>query len=230
MDMGNKNVSRQAEINTLKNYQKTLQDRMEQISTESEGREEHLQQNRARLEEIETAFTEKVREQETLRRTVESHTEDIHRYEEKIAAASKRLEEILLQVNRQTARRNTIEEMENNYEGYNNAVRAVMQKNLRGVIGTVSELMSVPDGYELAIETALGGAMQNIVCEDDRSAKQAVEWLKSARAGRATFLPIASIHSRPMSPGAWPDIWALPRRWLILTRNMGKSTDTCWAG
>ena len=52
MDMGNKNVSRQAEINTLKNYQKTLRDRMEQISSESEGREEHLQQNRARLEEI----------------------------------------------------------------------------------------------------------------------------------------------------------------------------------
>ncbi|MEF2739645.1 MAG: chromosome segregation protein SMC [Clostridia bacterium] len=202
MDMGNKNVSWQAEINTLKNYQKTLRDRMEQISSESEGREEHLQQNRARLEEMETAFTEKVEEQENLRRTVESHTEEIHRYEEKIAAASKRLEEILLQVNRRTARRNTIEEMENNYEGYNNAVRAVMQKNLRGVIGTVSELMAVPDGYELAIETALGGAMQNIVCEDDRSAKQAVEWLKSARAGRATFLPIASIHSRPISPGA----------------------------
>ena len=55
-----------------------------------------------------------------------------------------------------------------------------MQKNLRGVIGTVSELMSVPDGYELAIETALGGAMQNIVCEDDRSANSRVEWLKSA--------------------------------------------------
>ena len=88
---------------------------------------------------------------------------------------------------------NTIEEMEHNYEGYNNAVRSIMQKSFGGIIGTVSDIISVPDRYTLAVETALGNSLQNIVCKDDASAKSAVEWLKSAKAGRATFLPMSSI-------------------------------------
>lgn len=202
IDYSNKNVSRNAEIHTLENYQNTLKERMEKLSEENVGRDESISQNRARLEEIQTAFSEKNSEKESLQSEIAKLNEDIFADNQKIASYSKRLEEIILQINRLTTRRNTIEEMENNYEGYNNAVRAVMQKNLRGIIGTVSELMTVPDGYELAIETALGGAMQNIICDTDNAAKQAVEWLKSARAGRATFLPISSIRSGKSYDGA----------------------------
>lgn len=196
IELGNKNVSRQAEINTLQNYQETLKNRRKQIEEESAGRGESSLQNQKKLEEIQVEYESNVLEKKTVQEQAQILTEKIASGKQKIAAASKRLEEIVLQMNRLTARKNTIEEMENNYEGFNNAVRRVMQKNLRGIIGTVSELMIVPDGYELAIETALGGAMQNIICENDSSAKQAVEWLKSAKAGRATFLPISSIHGR----------------------------------
>lgn len=196
MDLGNKNVSRQAEINTLRNYQETLRNRKEQIEKESEGKDESVLQNQKKLKEIRETYEEKTSAQSKMNFRIQEISEEISARKHKIAAASKRLEEIVLQMNRLTARKNTIEEMENNYEGYNNAVRRVMQKNIRGIIGTVSDLMTVPDGYELAIETALGGAMQNIICENDSSAKQAVEWLKSAKAGRATFLPISSIHGR----------------------------------
>ena len=203
IDLSNRNVSRNAEIRTLENYQNTLQDRMTQLTAESEGRDETASQNRERLKEMQTAYDRKCEEKDAAQSEMNQLSDRIRENNRRMAEASKRMEETLLQVNRLTSRRNTIEEMENNYEGYNSAVRQVMQKNLRGIIGTVSELMTVPDGYELAIETALGGAMQNIICENDNAAKQAVEWLKSARAGRATFLPIASIHGgRPYEGSA----------------------------
>ncbi len=99
-------------------------------------------------------------------------------------------------ISQSTARKKAIEEMQNNYEGYNNGVRFVMKENIAGIHGVIADIVNVPDGYEFAIETALGATMQNIVCEDDRAAKTAITKLKNAKAGRVTFLPIASIRSR----------------------------------
>lgn len=83
--------------------------------------------------------------------------------------------------------------MEHNYEGYNFAVRFIMKAGLPGIFGTVAELIQVPKGFETAVETALGAALQNIVCEDDKSAQTAIARLKENRAGRLTFLPVSSI-------------------------------------
>ena len=85
--------------------------------------------------------------------------------------------------------------MEANYEGYNNAVRSVMNAGRRGIIGTVSDIIDVPHGLETAVETALGNSLQNIVCEDDASATDTIEWLKQTGLGRATFLPVKSIRA-----------------------------------
>ena len=57
--------------------------------------------------------------------------------------------------------------MENNYEGYNGGVRAVMKSGINGIEGVVAELIEVPKGYETAVETALGAAAQNIICADE---------------------------------------------------------------
>ncbi len=101
-----------------------------------------------------------------------------------------------IEIGQATARKKAIEEMQNNYEGYNNGVKFVMKESIAGIHGVIADIVNVPDGYELAIETALGATMQNIVCEDDRAAKTAITKLKNNRAGRVTFLPIASIRSR----------------------------------
>ena len=91
------------------------------------------------------------------------------------------------------ARKKTIEEMEHNYEGYNGAVRFVMKAGMPGIEGVVGDLMKAPAGYETALETALGGAMQNIVCQKDGHAKEAIRSLKANKAGRLTFLPMESV-------------------------------------
>lgn len=103
-----------------------------------------------------------------------------------------------VEIGKKAARKKTIEEMESNYEGYNGGVKFVMKSNIAGINGVVAELIEVPKGYELAMETALGGTMQNIVCEDDSTAKKAVNLLKEKKGGRVTFLPVKSIRPRPV--------------------------------
>ncbi|MBQ7246395.1 MAG: chromosome segregation protein SMC, partial [Firmicutes bacterium] len=88
------------------------------------------------------------------------------------------------------------EEMESNYEGYNAGVRSLMKAGLGGIHGVVTELITVPKGYELAIETALGQNLQDIVCEKDEDAKRGVNYLKDNKAGRVTFLPIETIRGK----------------------------------
>jgi chromosome segregation protein len=92
-----------------------------------------------------------------------------------------------------SARKKTIEEMEHNYEGYSAGVRAIMRSGVKGLRGVAAELMRVPPGLETAVETALGAALQNIVCDDDDSAKAAIRYLKQNKSGRLTFLPIRSM-------------------------------------
>ena len=89
----------------------------------------------------------------------------IRELEETSNQRNRQIAELSNKYNRTLARKNTIEEMESNYEGYNNAVRQLMRQHVNGIFGTVSDLIKVPSGYEIATETALGAAMQNIVCQ-----------------------------------------------------------------
>ena len=87
-----------------------------------------------------------------------------------------------------------LRDLERNLDGFQHSVKTVMKAaqahRLRGVIGPVSTVLSVKHGYEVAVETALGFALQNIVVEDEGAAKAAMAFLKNERAGRATFLPL----------------------------------------
>lgn len=93
-----------------------------------------------------------------------------------------------------TSRAATLRELEENYDGYNYAVKYIMRAGLDGIHGVIADLIKVPEEYATAIETALGGALQNIVCDNDRSAKIAINKLKANKAGRITFLPVSSVH------------------------------------
>ena len=81
------------------------------------------------------------------------------------------------------------------YDGYGNSIRRVMEQKGRtkGIIGVVADILTVQKQYEIAVETALGGSIQNIVTEDEKTAKKLIEFLKQNKFGRATFLPLTSI-------------------------------------
>ena len=92
-----------------------------------------------------------------------------------------------------------LEDLERNLDGYQQSVKTVMRaaanRRLRGIIGPVAGILTVQKGYETAIETALGFALQNIVVEDQGCARAAIGFLKDERAGRATFLPLDTVQS-----------------------------------
>lgn len=117
--------------------------------------------------------------------------------DEKIKAE---LADLVAEIQRKQERLRILSDMEKNMEGYQGAVRAVMNEQkrgaLKGIHGALSQLITVKDKYSVAIETALGAALQNIVVETQNDAKRAIEYLKSSHGGRATFLPIDAVKAR----------------------------------
>ncbi|KJS81232.1 MAG: hypothetical protein JM58_17490 [Peptococcaceae bacterium BICA1-8] len=113
----------------------------------------------------------------------------------------KDLEEKQLNYQQIFSRLQVLEEMEDSGEGYQQGVKAVLEakKNksagFTGIVGTVTDLISVPANLETALETALGGALQYLITNDDQAAQLAIEYLKKEKKGRATFLPLNTIKS-----------------------------------
>ena len=185
-----------SEISSMEMLRETLRKRQETLTRERDAGEDS---NRETLDSLNGARRERDRLAEEMEAGREEalrlkQTMETRRREEKELAIQ--LEELKLSLGRMTARKKTIEELENNYEGYNHAVKHVMKSGLPGIHGVVAELIRVPEGYETAMETALGNSLQNIVCDDEDSARRAIVSLKENRAGRMTFLPLTSIRGR----------------------------------
>ena len=100
-------------------------------------------------------------------------------------------------------RKKILTDLENNMEGFAGSVKQVLraskQGRIGGISGTVAQNISVEPKYAVAVETALGGAMQNIIVENEDIAKRCIRFLKEQNGGRATFLPITSVKGRELS-------------------------------
>lgn len=116
---------------------------------------------------------------------------------EKLKALKKEHDDTLLALKEKQQRRKVLSDLESNMEGFARSVKAVMkassQGRISGIRGTVAQLISTEQKYAPAIETALGGAMQNIVVENDTTAKRCINLLKEQKSGRATFLPMTAV-------------------------------------
>lgn len=105
------------------------------------------------------------------------------------------LEQNQAQYHREQSRLESLVNIAERYDGYGNSIRRVMEKKETepGLLGVVADLIQVDKQYEVAIETALGGSVQNIVTSDEETAKKMIGYLKKNRFGRATFLPLTSV-------------------------------------
>lgn len=99
------------------------------------------------------------------------------------------------------ARSNTLKALDHEMEGYNRAVKAILNKyrDMKSVFGTVGELINVPKGLETAIETALSASIQNIVVDNENTASDMIGYLKENKLGRATFMPFTSVRGKRIS-------------------------------
>ncbi len=193
-------AAKKSEAKSLENYKETLENRQKEIEKEKQelfellGSEDERQKAaRSDLDRLEQA-------KKDIEDTLLKGEKKKQQLGSDISKLRTKREELRINENRLAARLRTIEEMEHNYEGYNYPVKFIMQSGLPGIHGVVAEMLDVPAKLETAIETALGAQKQNIIVSDDSSAKNAIASLKENRAGRLTFLPVASIRGTAAEP------------------------------
>lgn len=116
---------------------------------------------------------------------------------EELAGKDQKLRDTQVSYHQEKSKLDALSNLTERYEGYGGAVKAVMEQKAKkkGIIGVVADIIQAEAKYETAIETALGGNIQNIVTEDEETAKSMIAYLKSSRSGRATFLPLTSIRN-----------------------------------
>ncbi|MBR5270605.1 MAG: chromosome segregation protein SMC, partial [Clostridia bacterium] len=153
------------------------------------------------IEENEKNISIKQEKLSKLKLTTNSKQEDAQRIDNELSKINTELNTQKVEYNSKTSKKKILEGMENDYEGYSRSVKAVLKapelKRLC-VYGTVSGLIEVKKDYVVAIETALGGSMQNIVVESEEDAKEAIAYLRNNNSGRATFLPITSVKGKAL--------------------------------
>lgn len=175
--------------------------RMRTEMSELTGRVQEIQgqieAGRARIAEIDAQKKKLEEDAQSARNVAEGRRMRIANRERELNELSDELTKQIVELRSTDSRINMLEEMERDYEGFGGAVKAVMREArrgaLRGVHGTVSELLRTDEHTALAIETALGAAIQNVVVDTQNDGKRAIEFLQRRNAGRATFLPLDAI-------------------------------------
>ncbi len=198
--LNSESASKKSEARSIENYKSTLEKRRKEIEEESDAvrRAQHRD-----TEELRRAEGKYKQAKEQKDRLDSENAEREYHYRERIAqrdSLRKEIEKLRIDISRHESRRRTFEEMEQNFDGYNYAVKYIMRCGISGIEGVVGESMGVPQGYETAVETALGAQMQNIICADEQSARRAITALKINKSGRLTFLPVSSVRGNKADP------------------------------
>lgn len=185
----------------------TAQSAADEITERADTSETKLNEYNQQIKELETELSETNRilaeTEESIiscRNTVKGYEMRLESREKAYSDIREELDGLRLDTGAKKRRVQILKELENNMEGFSHSVKAVMSQAetglLRGICGPVSKLITVEREYSIAVETALAAAIQNIVTETEADAKRAINFLKTSKGGRATFLPVATIKPR----------------------------------
>ncbi len=165
-----------------------LNSRILRAKTDEAERSESIKQLEDAFEKISLEMSEMKRQEADMEKSLASHREIL-------AAKDQKLREAQTRYHQEKSKLEALANITERYDGYGGSVKKVMEQkeNVKGIIGVVADIIKVDKEYETAIETALGGNIQNIVTDDEETAKKMIRFLKENRLGRATFLPLTSI-------------------------------------
>ena len=178
---------------------------MEQIDIRKAGisqRQLHLKteevQQQSELEKAKEKFQGITTLIEEMNAECQRLDDEVHKITDQLKKQNSQMEIGQSAYHREASRLESLKNITERYDGYGNSIRRVMEQKERtpGIRGVVADLIQVNKEYEIAIETALGGSIQNIVTDNEQTAKQMIEFLKKNRFGRATFLPLNSINTK----------------------------------
>ncbi|MBE5996954.1 MAG: chromosome segregation protein SMC [Lachnospiraceae bacterium] len=184
----------------------TLREQIDIRSSEIARKELELAKSGEELNQLKESSEDEQKaaekEVEDLREKIRNAEETVTALRAQIAAENERLEKQNQTYHLEASRLESLKNITERYEGYGNAIQTVMAKkgSVPGIRGVVADLISVPQKYELAIETALGGSIRNIVTDNQTTARSMIELLRKTKAGRATFLPLDALTARGKAP------------------------------
>jgi len=144
---------------------------------------------------LEDSFEDICGQMKELRQKENDMEKDLAGFREALTQKDQKLREAQTKYHQEKSKLEALANITERYDGYGGSVKKVMEQkeNEKGIIGVVADIIKVDKEYEIAIETALGGHIQNIVTGDEETAKKMIGFLKENRLGRATFLPLTSI-------------------------------------
>ena len=189
-------------INTLEVNNENLNKRSKTVKNEIQETISKLDEKRMLKSDLLKTFNEK----ESKRNECQKRLEDIKVKREeanaKITEFDNKINNLTQEYRIKDSKQKFLQEMEKEKEGYSRAVKSVLtqcevDRNLnKGVRGVLASLITVPEEYQLAVETVLGQTLQNIVTETEEDAKKLIEYLRKNNLGRASFLPITSVKGK----------------------------------
>lgn len=161
------------------------------MRTQQEGMESKLKEEKELLLETERLLSEK-------RQKTEKKEQKISVLAMQIQRDLHKLETMQATFHRESSRLESLINLTERYDGYGNSIKRLMEHKGKDeqILGVVADLIQVPKEYELAIETALGGSIQNIVTQNEQAAKDCISFLKKNKYGRATFLPLTALSAK----------------------------------
>lgn len=172
------------QLKRLKQKKSELQEQLSEETKELEDKQAKLETLSVELESLLSNYQKMAQKKQAVDQTIQQKQQE--------------LQEIKNKYERSKARYSSLKQMQDNYAGYFAGVKEIMQnkQQLNGIVGTVADLIKIPAEYLEAIDTVLGSNSQFIVVEDERAGREAIQYLKKHRSGRATFLPLTTIKPR----------------------------------
>lgn len=182
----------------LKNDSEVFKNRLNEIKMTCEDYKKMININSINQESL-TKSIDKIKEDSnSIQLKIKDVNIDINNESFKKNTLKTKLNENLTSLNKTEVREHFLISLQNSYEGYNNAVKSIM-KEFSSKCSVLGEILTLDKRYEKAIETALGGAISDIITQTESDAKYFIEYLKKGKYGRATFLPLNIINSRPIN-------------------------------
>ncbi len=159
-----------------------------EVSSEAEQQNESLKKYEQELAEVRNEIRR-------YNQTVSDNEQRIAEFQKELTDKQEKLRVGQTAFHRESSRLESLKNITERYDGYGNSIRRVMANKDRekGLIGVVADIIKVDKEYEIAVETALGGSIQNIVTDNEETAKRMIAFLKKNKYGRATFLPLTSM-------------------------------------
>lgn len=187
-------------LSTLNANKDNINQRNENIDLEIDEINEKLKAKEELVKEIQEKINQKKEKIDDLKTKVNNCYENLKKLKEDNYNLNTKIQNNNYALKEYSSKLNVYIDMENHYEGFNRGVKEVLKnKNLKGIYGALGQVVTVPQKYEKAIEAALGAYMQNIITDNENSAKEAINYLKHNKIGRVTFLPMNIIKSKKIN-------------------------------